>query len=139
MATLRNIGRYMTPLPATIHPKAYVLEAMEQMRFHRIRHLPVEDETGVIGIISDRDIKLAGALLPDEDDLFVEDVMTSPPYLVQVDTSLTEVVSEMEAKKLGSAIITDSEKKKTLGIFTAIDALRTLKAELLSKNKERAA
>ena len=53
------IGEIMTPKPETIGPKASVMDALQRMQEGGFRHLPVEADGKVIGMVSIRDIYAA--------------------------------------------------------------------------------
>ena len=48
----------MTTPPITVEPDMPVLDARQLMATHRIRHLPVTEDGRLMGMISDRDIRL---------------------------------------------------------------------------------
>ena len=48
----------MTPNPITVHPDTLVLEARRIMLKERIRHLLVVEDERLVGIVTDRDIRL---------------------------------------------------------------------------------
>ena len=50
------VERWMTPDPVTIGPDATVGEALDLMVSGGFRHLPVEEEGTVVGVISMRDL-----------------------------------------------------------------------------------
>ena len=52
-----RVGEIMTREVQTITPQAHALEALEQMRRHRIRHLPVVDNERVVGMVSMRGLR----------------------------------------------------------------------------------
>lgn len=131
MKTMPTIQKYMTPIPRTVGIELPISKAWELMKEFQIRHLPVLSGGKLKGILSDRDIKLA-ASLEDGEGLKCEDVMTPDPYAVPPETELDEVVREMALHKYGSAIVTQGDGR-VVGIYTDIDALRTLD-ELLSEN-----
>lgn len=95
------------------------------MRTRQIRHLPVTKEGQLVGIVSDRDIKL---LLSEEFDiqsrkeLTVGDAYIDDPYVVDVGDSLERVLEVMAERHLGSALVT--KKGRLVGIFTSTDAYR---------------
>ena len=48
----------MTPFPYSVDINAPIEEAREFMRQRQIRHLPVTDGQKLVGVLTDRDIKL---------------------------------------------------------------------------------
>jgi acetoin utilization protein AcuB len=58
MKRMPAIKSVMTAFPFSVDVGASVDEAMDFMREHKIRHLPVTDNGQLAGMISDRDIKL---------------------------------------------------------------------------------
>src|SRR6185503_518837 len=57
MRTL-HVRDLMTVKPITVSPDTGMLEARQRMMEARIRHLVVTDEGRVVGIVTDRDIRL---------------------------------------------------------------------------------
>jgi acetoin utilization protein AcuB len=95
------------------------------MRGWGIRHLPVLDGGKLVGILSQRDALLIETLRDiDPARVSVEDAMTSDVYLAGPDTPLIEVASAMAEHKYGCVVIMDGPH--LAGIFTTVDALRTL-------------
>ncbi len=131
MKQIPKIEKFMTPMPHTIGKDIPVGKALDLMRTHRIRHIPVQDAGKLVGVVSDRDIKLAGSFVSTEE-LKVEDVMTPDPYTIRPGTSLDEVVSEMAEHKYGCAIVAQ-DNGKVVGLFTVVDGLRAFK-EVLHEN-----
>lgn len=98
---------------------------------HVIRHLPVVRDGVVVGVVSDRDVGIIESLgTTPASRVRVFEAMTPVPYAVGAQTSLLEVVRQMERHKYGCAIVTDDEGRVPLGIFTTTDALALL-ADLL--------
>jgi CBS domain-containing protein len=115
----------MTKSPKVISHGAPLSEASEIMRACNIRHLPVVNIKGeVIGMISERDIRLVNSL-PRNFVCTVDDVMTPSPYIVQKGAPLTQVILEMRVHKYGAAIVVD-DIGQVCGVFTTIDALSVL-------------
>lgn len=131
MKQMPKIEKFMTTTPHTIGINIPVKKALGMMREHRIRHLPVEDAGTLVGIVSDRDIKLA-ASFDGADKCTVEDVMTQDPYTVTPQTPVDHVVLEMAEHRYGCAVV-KQENGKVVGIFTATDGLRVL-GEVLKGN-----
>jgi acetoin utilization protein AcuB len=122
---IETVDKYMSPTPHTIGPTQSLDKAHAIMRAHNIRHLPVLDGGKLVGLVSDRDLKLVETLKDvDPKEVAVEEAMSQEPYTVAPLTRLDEVVREMARKKYGSAVVMDGAK--VVGIFTAVDALDAL-------------
>lgn len=120
-----TVRELMTPSPHTIAADQPLSAAHEQMRHHHIRHLPVLAGGRIVGLVSERDILLVESLprtspaTTTVEDAMVEDVFTVPP-----EAPLGEVIETMIDRKVGSAIVCDSDR--VVGVFTTIDALEAL-------------
>ncbi len=115
----------MTPMPRTIAHDSVLSEAAAIMSEHGIRHLPVMREGVLVGILSERDVTVVRSLhTVTLDTVTAEKIMTDAPFAVGPDTPLSDVVSRMASKRLGSAIV--EEGGRVTGIFTTVDALRAL-------------
>jgi acetoin utilization protein AcuB len=124
-----NIQKYMTTTPHTIGNDQTIAKASAIMSEHRIRHLPVLRGGQLLGVLSDRDVKLIESFRDvDPTTTTVDEAMTEQPYTVGPETPLDEVVRTMAEKKLGSAVIVQNHK--VVGIFTTVDACQAL-SELL--------
>jgi acetoin utilization protein AcuB len=128
----------MTPFPYSVALDAPVTEAIELMRSHKIRHLPVTAGGELKGVISDRDIKLMlgpDFAYPNPRELKVGDVMIEDCYVVDLATPLADVLRHMAEHRLGSALVT--RHGKLAGVFTTTDACRAF-AEYLDETGEPA-
>lgn len=125
MKAIPKISKFMTTTPLAINSEAPLLEAIDAMNKHHIRHLPVVKAGKVFGLISERDLKsimsYSGA---NPKTMKVGDVCTEEPYLTKPDALLNEVAAAMAEKKYGSALVIDNGK--LVGIFTATDACKAL-------------
>jgi acetoin utilization protein AcuB len=130
MKQMPQIQKVMTTMPHTIGKDIPLKSALAMMREHRIRHLPVQDAVKLMGILTDRDLKLA-ASFADPETLKVEDVMTPDPYTIAPETPMDRVVVEMAEHKYGCAVIQQGNGK-IVGIFTAVDGLRVLAETLVT-------
>ena len=122
----------MTPFPHSILIDEPLERAIEMMAEHSIRHLPVKDGTRLVGIVTDRDVKMVldTRLGPRwENGLQVRHACTPDSYVVDLNTPLDAVLAEMVSKHLDSALVV--KEGKLAGIFTAHDACRAF-AELLA-------
>ncbi len=119
------IQKFMTCQPNAVESQETVENAQKMMRELGIRHLPVVEREQVVGIISDRDVKMALSLVEASPKLLlVKDICHEHPYVVEPDTHLSSVVKEMAEKRYGCAIVV--QNKKLVGIFTTVDACRAL-------------
>jgi CBS domain-containing protein len=117
----------MTPFPYSIDIDAPLSKARLLMRRHRIRHLPVTAQRAIVGIVTDRDIKLVlgpDFAYPPEKELTVRDVCVEDPYIVPASTPVAVVADTMAKRHIGSAVVT--KKQALVGIFTSTDACRAL-------------
>ena len=135
MKQMPKIEKVMTFMPHTIGRDIGIASAIDLMREHRIRHLPVLDGGKLVGVLTDRDIKVASSF-EGSDTLRVDDVMMPDPYSVKPDAQLDEVVQEMAEHKYGCVVVRQ-ENGKIVGIFTAVDAMRTL-SDLLRQSYKHA-
>ncbi len=128
--SIPHIKKYMTTDVQTIGDEQPMSVAHSMMREQHIRHLPVLRQGKVVGIVTDRDLRLVETLTDvDPTKVAVSEAMTPDPYVVTPEASLDEVVSMMAAKKYGSAVVSDHGH--VVGIFTTVDACSAF-AELLT-------
>ena len=126
-----TLAASMTPFPHSVDINAPIDEAQQFMREHRIRHLPVTDEGVLIGVVTDRDIKLLlgpDFAYPEPQSLKVSDAMAEDAYVVDLKTPLAVVLENMASRRLGSALVT--RKGKLAGVFTSTDACRAFASYL---------
>ena len=124
-----SIQKYMTTTPHTIGSDQSIAKAAAIMTEHGIRHLPVLRGGQLLGVLSDRDVKLIETFRDvDATKTTVDEAMTDQPYTVAPETPLDEVVRTMAEKKYGSAVVVQNHK--VVGIFTTVDACQAL-SELL--------
>jgi acetoin utilization protein AcuB len=128
--SIPHIKKYMTTDVQTIGDEQPMSVAHRLMREQHIRHLPVLHQGKLVGVLTDRDLRLVETLSDvDPTKVAVSEAMTPDPYVVSPDAELNEVVAMMAAKKYGSAVISDNGK--VVGIFTTVDACSAF-AELLT-------
>ena len=124
-----KIRECMTKTPHTIGADQNIHTAKRMMAEFGIRHLPVLDGGKFLGVLSDRDIKLALAIDKTEDSaLLVSHVCVFEPITVTPDDSVKEVAALMGRDGIGSVIVL--EKDKVVGIFTTKDACSLLASTL---------
>lgn len=125
MKAMPTVQKFMTTQPHTIGSDQTLVKAEKMMREHQIRHLPVLKAGRLIGILTDRDIKLVETLNGvDPENVKVEEAFTENPYVTKPSAPINEVCAMMAENKYGCALIEDNQK--LVGIFTWIDALNAL-------------
>lgn len=120
-----TVEEYTTPSPIFVTPEDNLQTVKDLLKKEGIRHMPVIKGDTVVGILSDRDVKLVESCFEDISSLKVEYVMTPDPYTVSQETPLEEVVFTMSKEKIGSAIV-QTPGEDYVGIFTSTDALNAL-------------
>jgi len=125
MKRMPTIKSVMTPFPHSVDIDAPTAEAQAFMREHRFRHLPVTESHGLVGVLTDRDIKLyLGPELeyPKASETTVRDVYMDHPYIVDLNERLDVVLQNMADRHIGSVLVT--RNGKLAGVYTATDVCR---------------
>ena len=122
-----SVAAVMTPFPYSVQVDDPVGKAEALMEEHGIRHVPVQDERELVGVLAQRDIALllgsGGAERPSES-VAVRQVYVKDAYVVDLREPLDRVVLEMAERHIGSALVV--RNGRLAGIFTATDACRVL-------------
>ena len=124
----------MTCPVVTVNEDQSLRDAIALMQRHRIRHLPVVSSGGMVGILTDRDVKratpslLTGVSQEEYDQVLNEthvgQVMTRNPFTVTPSTNLRDAVKILLDRRFNGVPVV--EKGRLLGMLTATDLLRTL-------------
>ncbi|WP_374029189.1 CBS domain-containing protein [Bdellovibrio bacteriovorus] len=122
---------HMTRKLVTIGKDATVAEAYRLMTNFWIRHLPVMDETDefIVGMLSERDLLRAPS-----QETPVNQVMSSPLKVFEVDAPIKAVVESMIEEKISAFLI--AKEDEVVGIVTSEDML-VLLDQLLEKGDHR--
>lgn len=129
-----SVEEYTTPNPVTASEETSVEKLGELMREHGIRHILITQDDEVVGIVSERDLKVISGLNFNEKSLIkASDIMAADPVTVSSEASLDEVAYEMSKLKIGSVVV--NEGNDLLGIFTVTDALNAL-IEIARENRK---
>ena len=137
----------MTDRLLTIDASDFLKNAYKIMREKGIRHLPVTGASGkVVGILSDRDLKLAMSKVVDfDDDIYyqfeaeekVEDYMSRPVKSVAGTEPIENVAKRMLKEKVSAFLVLDRELQ-VCGIITTDDLLAYLVTVLeMDKSKDQ--
>ncbi|MCB0394080.1 MAG: CBS domain-containing protein [Bdellovibrionales bacterium] len=135
MKAIPTVQKYMTHVPHSIGFDQTIARAKDKMHELGVRHLPVLKGGKLVGVLTDRDIKLVSTFKDvDPETLKVDEAFTPEPYFTSPDAHLDEVVSMMAEKKYGCAVVVDNSK--LVGIFTEIDAYKALSDLLNTRLKK---
>jgi acetoin utilization protein AcuB len=120
------VEEFTTPNPITATEDTTVEQMNELMNKYVIRHLPILRGGRVVGIVSDRDLRVALGLDAKEREMIrAVDIMKNDPVTVNSFEPIRKVAFEMSKFKIGSVLVND-DKDRLLGIFTVTDALNAL-------------
>lgn len=132
------VSKRMTRDPFAVTPAASLSDALRLTREHRIRHLPVVDDGALVGIVSDRDIRLAmPSPLTAEDagriaflestpvsSIMTREVVTAGPY-----DAVEDAARLLSRHRIGALPVVDAHGR-LLGILSETDVLHAF-VELL--------
>jgi CBS domain-containing protein len=121
-----HVVSIMTPLPHTIEASSSIHKAKAVMDSEGIRHLPVTSEGRLVGMLSERDLKLAfavAATTESGDSLNVGDVCNLEAYVAEFNTPLDQVLMHLAEHRMSSALVT--RNGKLVGIVTNTDIYRS--------------
>jgi len=125
----------------SIAPDDSLRHAVRMMNDHHVRQLPVTEGSRLVGILTDRDIRLHAVFLEDRYEYAnsfnealeapVDGVMTREVKSLHADQNLDDALNLFISEKFGAAPVVEGEDL-LIGILTYIDLLveyrRTLKA-----------
>jgi len=123
------ISTIMTKKVVCVTPDQKIIDVKhiyEKKKFHH--HIPVTEDGKLVGILSLIDFMyhIKGAGLNDDNaiynELTVKDIMTSKPYAVNPDTSITAVAEELTKGRYHAIPIVKNES--VIGIVSTADLIR---------------
>jgi CBS domain-containing protein len=124
----------MTPNPVIVDRDATLDQALALLERYGFRHLPVAECNRVVGILSDRDLRLSTAMLSSSDRLRdrsgqklpgaerVSEIMRMPVHCLPLDASPRQAAQDMLRLEIGAIPIVDGDV--LIGIVTETDFLR---------------
>jgi acetoin utilization protein AcuB len=125
-----KVREIMTPSPVCVEKDVSVDEAVRTMEENRIRHLPVLDKEGLVGVVSDRDLLQATGWLParvrdvfdpKSRELRVSDVVQTPAVTVGTDVGVVSACLDMIGRSIGCLPVVDGEE--LVGVISEMDVL----------------
>lgn len=136
--SLVEVGRVMTPNPATIDADATVGDAAGTMLEGGFRHLPVIDADGaLVGMLSERDLRTAlgidfvdwSSLDPPRLDQLVSNIMMTEPVIVRASNRLVDVIHVFTDERIGAVPVLDDEDR-LVGILSYVDVIAWLQKQV---------
>ena len=121
------IAEVMKPDPITISDKTKLNDAYKLMLDKGIRHLPVIKNWKLVGLVTDRDLRLATSKLaehPFNPDTEVEKVMSHPVNTISPNDPVERATQIMRELKIGCLPVV--EEDHLVGIVTVTDLLDAL-------------
>ncbi len=116
-----KVKNWMVKELVTISPESSIEEAIQLMKVHAIRHLPVVKEGQMVGFITESDIRqfLFPAMVSK---MNIGDVMIKDPITISPDDSVEEAARIIYRHKIGGLPVVTNEGK-LVGIITVTDLL----------------
>lgn len=134
----RTVEQVMTRRPVTVHADEPLEAARRILLASPFRHLPVLDRTGLVGVLSDRDL-LAAVTMHGVDDAMsrsVREVMKRGLQLIRPDATVSEAASAMVAREIGCLPVV--EEGRLTGIVTAKDVLAEIPGAVMPEPETEA-
>ena len=130
---MQKVKDLMSVKPAVVAPDVDLHNVLRAMNRTGYRHIPVVADEEVVGIITDRDIRLAvnSPVVEEEaelsrdavlDGIKVSECMTPEPQCVTSNTPLREVAELLSLNKFGAMPVVDNGK--LVGMISYIDFLK---------------
>jgi acetoin utilization protein AcuB len=111
----------MVTEPVTVTPQTEVREAIELMRRHSIRHLPVVEKGMMVGLVTASGLR--ELILPSMvETLHLREVMITNPITVSPDTHIDAAARVIHENKIGGLPVVDGGR--LVGIITVSDILK---------------
>lgn len=113
---------HLNPISIPINTK--LCDAYAIMNEHGIRHLPIMDKEKLVGIVTDRDLRLATSKLAKhyfKTDSLVSEIMSHPVETTHPSEPVEAATQKMRELKIGCLPVL--ENFKLVGIVTGVDLL----------------
>jgi acetoin utilization protein AcuB len=126
-----NAIEIMTRVPVTVSPAHTVGEVLGLLYEREVRHIPVVDEDRLVGMISDRDLRvllgprfelgMGGSSVLDKP---IGPLMSSDLRYVDPETDVSEIIEIMLENKVGAVPVANADGQDLVGIVSYVDILR---------------
>ena len=110
----------------TLSPETKLKDALETIKEHRFRHVPVvDDNQQILGIVSDRDLLRHFVDNKEDGASKISSIMNKEVITANPETDIRKIAKTMFENRIGSMPITD-EEGSVVGILTRSDILHTV-------------
>ena len=131
-----KVRKHMTARPITVSQDTDFKDAMGIMQKHRIRRLPVVDDSGALaGIVAERDIVTAADRYLNSP-VDVARIMTRRVYTIDDNAPVVNAAAMLIEHKIGGLPVVDASGT-LLGIITETDLLKALTALIQDNETKR--
>ena len=128
------VNDLMTPNPKFVTPETSLSQVMRIMQKEGFRQLPVIQDEKLIGIITDRDVRIAVNFSPNQQEheeqkqelqkLKTGDYMTPDPVTVPIDMPAYRAAEILRLYKFGALIVVN-KREEAVGIISVTDFLKS--------------
>ena len=116
---------HMTKNPLVFRPDEDVTVAFSKITDRNVRQAPVVEDGKLMGIVTDRDLRMALVQSDTQPGLQVRSVMTSDPVTVKENSYLREAARVISRNKF-NALPVLSDSGELVGVLTTTDILNGL-------------
>ena len=123
---------YMSISPITVEPNDSIGDALELLKDHSIRRLPVVSKNKLVGLVTETDLLKASPSsatslsIHEINYLFpkikIRDIMTREVVTISPDAAIEEAAVMMREKKFGTLVV--AEKENLVGLITESDLFK---------------
>jgi len=125
---------FMTSHPITITPDTPIFQALEIVRKHKVRHLPVLKDGKIVGLVTERGLLTVSPSPATTLSVYelnyvlakvtVREAMVKNPITVAPGCPIEEAAQLMWEKRIGSLLVTEGER--LVGIITQTDMIEAV-------------
>ena len=115
-----KVKNWINKKPITISRTALLQDAMQLMKENNIRHLPVLDDSELVGFITESDLRQFSFPSMVEE-IPVHQVMVTNPLTISADASIENAAKIIHDNKIGGLPVLQDEQ--LVGVITASDLL----------------
>lgn len=129
------IGQYMTSNPVTADSTSSVGDVLTKLYELDVRHIPIVDDSELVGIVSDRDIRqFAAPMIGDVFDVElrkrleapISEYMATDLITLTAEADVSEAIEIMLDQRIGAVPVVDADTSELIGIVSYIDILKAV-------------